>query len=221
MSSQILLFDQPSQEHIHLQDGEIIYCPNWLSSLSHFMSTTDCYNSIRRDVLWQQNKITLYGKRVDIPRLNAWYGDPHCGYIYSETYFEPLPWLPLLLDIKCAIEKHLSEYMGGSRFNSALVNCYRNGQDSVAWHSDDEPELGKNPLVASLSLGAERVFQLRHKYNKKSQRQDMTLSDGDLLLMSGTTQHYWQHQIPKTAHNVGERINITFREIINKTIIKT
>jgi alkylated DNA repair dioxygenase AlkB len=243
MSYQPSLFDTPTHTKItpglslssnrenaqvSLPDGQISYYPAWLasSSLSHIEPTL--YDELKRQVAWEQTEIFLYGKKMRIPRLNAWYADPQCGYTYSGKYFEPLPWLPLLVEIKVAVENMLTpllkqphldeEKRAGEIFNSVLVNCYRDGQDSVAWHSDDEPELGRNPIVASLSLGEDRQFMLRHKDHQKHSKSGkythkICLSNGDLLLMHGTMQHYWQHQIPKTKKAVGERINITFRQI--------
>jgi alkylated DNA repair dioxygenase AlkB len=248
MSYQPSLFDSPPnassdltsrrETHLSLPDGKISYFPSWLSNSSLSPLVPTLYSELRRQVAWEQTEIVLYGKKVRIPRLNAWYAEPQCGYTYSGKYFEPLPWIPLLLEIKAAVEEALrpllikdavqkestqkesaqKESTPKEIFNSVLVNCYRNGQDSVAWHSDDEPELGKNPIVASLSLGADRQFQLRHKdyrqHAKSEQyKQNICLSNGDLLLMHGAIQHYWQHQIPKTKKAVGERINITFRQI--------
>ncbi|EGG94360.1 Alkylated DNA repair protein [gamma proteobacterium IMCC1989] len=246
MSYQPSLFDSPPdvssnltsprETHLSLPDGEISYYPSWLSTSSLSPLAPTLYDELRRQVAWEQTEIVLYGKKMRIPRLNAWYAEPQCGYTYSGKYFEPLPWLPLLVEIKAAVEKTLRPLLieGATQedvtqkestpreiFNSVLVNCYRDGQDSVAWHSDDEPELGNNPIVASLSLGADRQFQLRHKNYKqqvqhaKSEqyKQNIRLSNGDLLLMHGNMQHCWQHQIPKTKKAVGERINITFRKI--------
>ena len=251
MSYQPSLFDSPSdvssnltsprETHLSLPDGEISYYPSWLSTSSLSPLAPTLYDELRRQVAWEQTEIVLYGKKMRIPRLNAWYAEPQCGYTYSGKYFEPLPWLPLLVEIKAAVEKTLRPLLieGATQecatqedvtqkestpreiFNSVLVNCYRDGQDSVAWHSDDEPELGNNPIVASLSLGADRQFQLRHKnYKQQVQhaqsgqyKQNICLSNGDLLLMHGNMQHCWQHQIPKTKKAVGERINITFRKI--------
>lgn len=235
MSYQPTLFDslatqEPRMQatHLSLPNGDISYYPAWLASSSISPLAPTLFDELKRQVAWEQTEIVMYGKKMRIPRLNAWYANPQCGYTYSGKYFEPLPWLPVLLAIKAAVEETLrplliqdialGEDLPGEIFNSALVNCYRDGQDSVAWHSDDEPELGKNPIVASLSLGADRQFQLRHKdyrQHTKSQqyKQNMCLSNGDLLLMHGTMQHYWQHQIPKTKKAIGERINITFRHI--------
>jgi len=201
-------------QSIKLIGGEVMYFSRWLFSSSLNASAPTLYPTLKQQVEWQQTDIFLYGKTMRIPRLNAWYADPQCGYTYSGKYFEPLPWLPVLLLIKTAVEATLAPLLQGTSFNSALVNCYRDGQDSVAWHSDDEPELGQNPVVASVSLGSDRLFQLRHKQHKgDAYRHSIPLLDGDLLFMYGAMQHHWQHQIPKTRKPVGERINITFRYI--------
>lgn len=204
MNMQTSLFE-PEKEELPVSDGKLTYYPSWINDEDASL----LFAHLREALLWQQSLISLYGKQVKIPRLNAWYGDAHCSYEYSGTRFEANPWTPSLLDIKTKIE-HLS----GFRFNSVLANCYRDGKDSVAWHSDDEPELGRNPVVASVSLGAERQFQLRHRYNKGLDTQKLVLAHGSLLLMSGELQHHWHHQIPKTQKPLGERINLTFRYVI-------
>lgn len=121
------------------------------------------------------------------------------------------PWTKTLLQIKKSIEP-----IALTTFNSVLINYYRNGKDRVAWHSDDEKELGKNPVIASVSLGAERKFKLRHKKFKENQlKHEVLLANGSLLVMSGTTQHHWLHEVPRTAKPIGPRINLTFRVIKN------
>lgn len=157
---------------------------------------------------WQQDTTRLYGKPVTLPRLTAWYGDQDKSYTYSKIKMEPRPWTPTLIGIKLRIES-----IANKQFNSVLLNFYRDGKDSIAWHSDDEPELGKNPVIASVSLGAVRRFMFKHKY-KKELKFEIELNNGSLLIMKGETQHFWQHQIPKTAKKVQPRINLTFREII-------
>ena len=216
MPFQSSLFSSASKEHIVLPNAHIVYFPQWVQAIELPTDYSALYNTLRQQVAWEQSTIYLYGKPMLIPRLNAWYGDKQCGYTYSARYFEPLPWLPILLDIKQAVETALSDELNGVVFNSALVNCYRDGQDSVAWHSDNEPELGNQPLVASVSLGAERVFELRHNERPNNKKQTIMLGDGDLLLMAGDTQRYWQHQIPKSTTVTGERISITFRHIMHK-----
>ena len=149
----------------------------------------------------------MFGKPVLIPRLSAWYGNEGASYTYSGLTLQPNAWTDELLSIKQKIET-----ISGATFNSVLLNFYRHGQDSMGWHADDEPELGKMPTIASLSLGAERRFLLRAK-NNHHQKHEIPLNNGSLLVMSGNTQHYWQHAIPKTRLPTKPRINLTFRQI--------
>ena len=193
-------------ESLPIVDGELTYYRHWLSQAE----AQQLLVVLRQQVQWQQSTIVLYGKPVKIPRLNAWYGDAGCDYHYSGHQFAPHPWLPCL-----EVLRHKLQTVTGKAFNSVLVNCYRDGNDSVAWHSDDEPELGRNPLVASISLGAERSFQLRHRYHPQGSQRKLTLEHGSLLIMAGELQHHWQHQLPKTAKQVGERINLTYRYVIS------
>ena len=159
------------------------------------------------NIAWEQKAINIMGKQVMQPRLIAWYGDAGKSYRYSGLTVHPLPWTPVLLDMKARVEA-----AANVTFNTVLLNLYRDGQDSVGWHSDDEPELGTNPVIASVSLGAARTFQFKHKQNPDL-KQSVELTHGSLLLMRGTTQHYWKHQIPKTKKPLGARINLTFRVI--------
>jgi alkylated DNA repair dioxygenase AlkB len=144
---------------------------------------------------------------MPIPRLTAWYGDQGKSYTYSGIEQHPEHWHPTLKLIKSKIEQ-----IAQISFNSVLINLYRNGKDSVSWHSDDEPELGENPIIASVSFGATRRFYLRHKHSK-NHKIDIDLASGSFLLMQGETQHFWQHQIAKTAKEIQPRINLTFRII--------
>ncbi len=203
MQSQSSLFES-SQESLPIADGKLDYYPTWLDP----KTADESFSELKKTVRWQQSMLNMYGKSIAIPRLNAWYGDAGRDYGYSGHRFQALPWLPLLTTLKYQIEAET-----GFEFNSVLVNCYRDGNDSVAWHSDDEPELKKNPVIASLSLGAERIFQLRHRYQKQSKVTKIALAHGSLLIMSGELQHYWQHQLPKVATKIGERINLTYRYI--------
>lgn len=156
---------------------------------------------------WKQEKIRLYGKLVDLPRLTAWYGEEGKSYTYSGITVSPEPWTSTLLEIKKAIEA-----VSAVTFNSVLLNKYKNERDSVAWHSDDEPELGQNPVIGSVSFGETRTFQFKHK--KSGLRKKLILSHGSYLLMRGTTQHHWLHQIPKQTARRSSRINLTFRVIL-------
>ena len=191
------------RENLPIIDGELYYYRNWLSE----HAAAQLFLVLQRKVAWQQTRIKLYGKSVPIPRLNAWYGDLGCHYSYSNTQLELLPWLPELE----TVNQYLSDMLE-YRFNSVLVNCYRNGSDSVAWHSDDEPELGPEPMIASVSLGAERRFCLRHRYHN-NMRKTLYLENGSLLVMAGKMQHCWQHQLPKTSKIVSTRLNLTFRRV--------
>lgn len=150
----------------------------------------------------------MFGKWIDQPRLTAWYADPGLSYTYSGLEWEPMEWNDILLDLKSIVENY-AQYS----FNSVLLNLYRDGKDSMGWHSDDEPELGKNPVIASLSFGQSRMFHLKHRFDKSTEKVRMELVNGSLLVMRGTTQHFWHHQIPKSKRPLQTRINLTFRQI--------
>ncbi|MEH6590055.1 MAG: alpha-ketoglutarate-dependent dioxygenase AlkB [Halioglobus sp.] len=159
------------------------------------------------DIVWTQDKMTVYGREHDLPRLTAWYGDAGVQYTYSGISAVANPWIEPLLIIKRRIEEATD-----SSFNSVLLNRYRTGADGMGWHSDDEPELGRNPVIASVSLGQDRSFHLKHK-TLEGVRENIRLEHGSLLLMSGETQHHWLHQVPKSRRHMNERINLTFRTI--------
>ena len=158
------------------------------------------------DTAWRQEEITVYGKPYLQPRLSAWYGD--LAYSYSGIRLEPLPWTPTLLDIKLRIESLVDH-----EFNSVLLNYYRDQNDSMGMHSDDERELGPQPVIASLSLGEERSFLLKHKSRKDLKTVKLALPAGSLLLMQGQTQSNWRHGINKERQPCGPRVNLTFRSI--------
>ena len=151
---------------------------------------------------WRQEIATVMGRRVPIPRLTAWHGE--AGYVYSGIRMPPAPWHAALLEIKA-----VAEACAGHAFNSVLLNLYRDGRDSVSWHADNEPGLGRNPVIASISLGATRRFQMKHRL--RDERLSLDLPPGSCLVMAGATQHHWLHQVPKTSRPVGPRINLTFR----------
>ena len=153
---------------------------------------------------WRAESIVLWGKQHPQPRLSAWHGD--AAYTYSGLRLAPLPFTPLLLELKQAVEA-----ASGHRFNSVLLNYYRNERDSMGMHSDDETELGPQPVIASLSFGASRTFILRHKGTKQTLK--LGLNDGTLIVMSGNTQKHWQHGINKSVRPIGPRVNLTFRYI--------
>jgi alkylated DNA repair dioxygenase AlkB len=160
---------------------------------------------LRTRIDWQQENIVIFGERRHVPRLVAWHGDPGTAYTYSGTAHEPLPWIPELQRVR-----HRAEELSGHRYNSVLLNLYRDGRDGMGWHADDEPELGREPVIASVSLGATRRFKLRHRRSRIA-ASTLDLAHGDLLLMAGQTQHAYVHAVPKTARPVGERVNLTFR----------
>jgi alkylated DNA repair dioxygenase AlkB len=170
--------------------------------------SSEIYHNLIDQLDWRQDQITLYGKTHDVPRLQAWYADAGLTYTYSHIKLEPTPWNELLLDLKKRIEDSCQ-----AEFNSVLCNYYRHGSDYVAWHSDNEPELGQEPVIASLSFGATRKFVLREKRDKKK-KIELNLKSGDLLLMSGKTQELYEHQISKTKKEKEGRVNLTFRQVI-------
>lgn len=189
-----------------LPNAEIQYLPNFFSEKrsTHFLKT------LIQKIDWRQNTIRMYGKQSLVPRLEAWYGDKGKSYSYSGITMNPTPWSEDILQIKMAIEERTM-----TSFNSVLINYYRNGKDRVAWHSDDEKELGPNPVIASVSFGEERKFKLRHKKHKENGlRAEISLKHGSLLMMKGETQHHWMHEIPRTTKPIGPRINLTFRKIL-------
>ncbi len=155
---------------------------------------------------WRQEEITVYGKPYLQPRLCAWHGD--LSYSYSGIRLEPLPWTPTLLDLKTRVEA-LTEH----QYNSVLLNYYRDQHDSMGMHSDDERELGHQPAIASLNLGEERAFLLKHKSRKDLKTVKLALPGGSLLLMKGDTQRFWRHGINKERHPCRPRINLTFRTV--------
>jgi alkylated DNA repair dioxygenase AlkB len=166
------------------------------------------FQRLLSETQWQQDYLTIYGREVPLPRLTAWYGDRGRNYTYSNISMQPSEWTELLLRIKDRIETACT-----ASFNSVLLNLYRSGNDGVSWHQDKEPELGEYPVIASLSFGETRVFQLKHLTKKQIPRVDIPLQNGSLLTMRGETQKFWQHRIPKTKKFASPRINLTFRYI--------
>ena len=157
---------------------------------------------------WQVHRVRMFGRELDAPRLSCWIGDPEAHYRYSGTSHTPGPWPGAL----CPVRDRLTRETGVA-FNSMLANLYRDGDDRMGWHSDDEPELGPRPVIASLSLGATRRFVLKHR-REPARKAVFDLPHGSLLLMRGDTQRDWRHALPRTARAVGPRINLTFRRVI-------
>ena len=160
---------------------------------------------------WQSESITVWGKKHLQPRLTAWYGDAGKSYSYSGIDLDPLPWTKTLLQIREVVQKLAHE-----RFNSVLLNYYRDHRDGMGFHSDDEPDLGPTPVIASLSLGATRTFILKHKFRRELKPVRLELPSGSLLLMKGQTQTFWKHGIDKLTKPCGPRVNLTFRRIYLK-----
>ncbi len=188
---------------LSLPDAEIIYYPQFFDK----EQADQIYAELLQEIAWQQDNITVFGKTHPQPRLTALYGNEGKPYSYSNIIMQPNPWNTLLQKIK-----YLIEFRTECQFTTVLLNQYRDGKDSNGWHSDNEKELGTNPIIASLSFGAERVFQLKHNTIADAKK-SIVLEHGSLLLMKGSTQHFWKHQIPKTAKPIGNRINLTFRSI--------
>lgn len=184
-------------------DGDVTYLPAAFEA----PAADRLFAALRTEIAWQDEEIVLFGVRRRVPRQVAWYGDPGASYSYSGVVHEPLPWTATLREIKAR-----AEALAGRRFNSVLLNRYRDGADGMGWHADDEPELGPEPVIASVSFGATRHFRMRHR-RRKAEVADFDLAHGSLLLMRGPTQHHWLHAVPKTRRAVGERINLTFRQV--------
>lgn len=199
MSPQLPMFQQcaPTGETVELGDG------GWIRYWANFLPVPEAdrlFEALRRDVQWEQFRNRLW----TFPRLTAFIADPGVIYRYSGVEHAGRGWAPSLLDILQRVEQATA-----ATFNGVLLNLYRDGHDSMGRHSDAEPELGPNPLVASVSLGAVRSFVLRHSASKEKRALD--LAHGSLLVMGGTLQHHWVHELPKTQQPIGERINMTFR----------
>ena len=184
-------------------DATIEYYPNFFDS----QRANELFEKLKSEIPWQQDNITVFGKTHPQPRLTALFGNEGKPYSYSNIVMQPNAWNLLLMFIKNEIEE-ICEV----NFTTVLLNYYRDGKDSNGWHADNERELGRNPVIASVSFGAERYFHLQHN-TIKEQKLKINLEHGSLLIMKGTTQHFWKHQIPKTAAAIGPRINLTFRII--------
>ncbi|WP_309613389.1 alpha-ketoglutarate-dependent dioxygenase AlkB [Flavobacterium sp.] len=189
--------------HFPLPDADIAYYPNFFDS----NRANELFEKLKNEIPWQQDNITVFGKTHPQPRLTSLFGNEGKPYSYSNIVMQPNAWNQLVLFIKNEIEEICNE-----NFTTVLLNYYRDGKDSNGWHADNEKELGRNPVIASVSFGAERFFHLQHN-TIKEQKLKINLEHGSLLIMKGTTQHFWKHQIPKTAKEIGPRINLTFRII--------
>lgn len=188
---------------LSMPDAEVFFYRNFFN----INESDNLFKILFKEIKWRQDKLKIYGKEINLPRKTAWYGDKNKSYKFSGIHLEPECWTPTLLKIKEKVEA-----VTDIQFNSVLLNLYRDGNDGISWHTDAEPELGQNPVISSVSFGGTRKFVFRHKQDKKL-KSEINLTHGSLLLMTGTTQHFWQHQIPKTLKKVQPRINLTFRKI--------
>ncbi|MDR2212472.1 MAG: alpha-ketoglutarate-dependent dioxygenase AlkB [Pseudomonadales bacterium] len=192
----------PSHQRYRLGEATLDYYPAWLDSAF----ADHCYQTLLHETPWRQDSLRFGGKAVAVPRLQAWYGEPKARYGYSGLTLTPLPWTPFLNDLRQRVETQVQ-----APFNAVLLNYYRDGKDSVAWHADDEAELGPAPLIASLSLGAPRRFELRALEGRD--KYALELTHGSLLVMGPPLQHQWRHRLPKQPEIHAGRLNLTFRFI--------
>ena len=182
--------------------------------IEDFYAVADCehiYHRLLQEQNWPDNHYIVAGRQFTLPRLQTWHADPGIKYSYSNNLLETRSWTSLLSDIRAKIELYLD-----FSFNSVLVNWYRNGEDHVGWHADNERELGEQPFIVSLTFGAERLFEFRHKKSLESGR--LLLRSGTLLIMRPDFQHHWLHSVPIEKSFIEGRINLTFRKVISKPI---
>ena len=191
----------PSRVDVPLTDGELRYWPDAFTG----DEAARLFAALRAGLAWATEEIMIFGERRRVPRLVAWYGEPEAIYTYSGVCHEPRAFTPDLMAVRERVEQLCS-----ARFNSVLANLYRDGRDGMGWHADDERELGTDPVIASVSLGAMRRFTLRHR-RRRALTHSIELAPGSLFVMAGATQHHWLHALPKTQREVGERINLTYR----------
>jgi len=196
-------FFESDKEEFNLPYAEIIL----YRSVFDLSDSNLYFETLLAEVPWEQESIQMFGKMTPLPRLTAWYGDPKTTYTYSSLKNEPLPWSEILLEVR----QHIIE-LTDNTFNSVLLNLYRNGSDSVAWHADDEKELGVNPTIASVSFGQTRKFAFKKK-SGGGEILSIDLNHGDVLIMRGETQQNYLHQIPRSAKKMKPRINMTFRNV--------
>ncbi len=192
----------PDVWRLPLADADVRYLPGWLAqSVAESM-----LRALVDELPWTQHRVRMFGRELPAPRLSAWVGDPGASYTYSRVRHEPLPWTASLSELRLRLTREFCV-----DFNSVLANRYRDGRDSMGWHADDEPELGPQPVIASVSLGATRQMRFRSRAAAGRESLSLNLEHGSLLWMAGGTQQHYQHAIDKTRAPVGERINLTFR----------
>jgi alkylated DNA repair dioxygenase AlkB len=198
-----IMYTNHDLERVELPDADLRFAPGWLST----DDADALFARLQQAIPWECHRIRMFGREVDSPRLSCWIGDADAAYTYSRTRFEPQPWPDALQPLRERLRETL-----GVAFNSVLANLYRDGRDRMGWHSDDEPELGPRPVIASVSLGATRRFSLKPKAGGASRALD--LPHGSLLVMAGDTQTAWRHALVGTSRPVDPRINLTFRRIL-------
>jgi alkylated DNA repair dioxygenase AlkB len=186
---------------------DVDWYPDWLTPAAAEQALTQLIGEVE----WRQDTMGTPAGRVPLPRLTAWQGEPDAVYVYSGIRNVPQPWTPAVAELKAA-----AEAICGVHFNSVLINRYRSGTDSMGWHADRESELGAQPVIASVSLGVARTFDLRH--NRTGVVQSYSLKGGSLLVMKGDTQAQWRHRVPKEPRVTGERINLTFRWVTPRVV---
>lgn len=208
MAQQSLFGDADlDSEHrrIQIPDAELSYYEHAFNAAE----SAQYFATLERDTPWRADHMTIHGKKVPLPRLQTWYGEPGANLNYSGMSLQPLPITPTLAEIAGRVYS-----LTGLRFNGVLVTCYRDGNDSVGWHSDNEAEFGPNPIIASVSFGASRDFILKHLLNDSLKPVKCLLTSGSLLVMGDSVQTHWKHQLPKRKRVTQARINLTFRNII-------
>lgn len=204
MSQLSLLGSVPGWRFFDLPDADVRLLCAFLAD----EEAGSLFQRLRSEVPWRQDTIKIYGKEHLLPRLQQWFGDAGLNYTWSGIRMAPLPWIPVLSEIRRRAEDAARE-----QFNTVLLNLYRTGDDTVSWHSDDERALGPTPIIASVSLGAERDFVLRHRGRDDVEEVKIALPNGSLLLMQGKTQAMWKHALPRRRGVTAERINLTFRRV--------
>jgi alkylated DNA repair dioxygenase AlkB len=195
---------RPTLSPLPLQDAELLFC----DCVDLGCAPDLLMQQLIAECQWRQETVTLFGKTHPQPRLIAWYGDKGADYTYSGTRHAPLDWTPELLRLRNAVETFT-----GSRYNSVLLNLYRDENDAMGLHADDEPELGAEPVIASLSLGEQRTLFFRHRHRRDIETFNLPLPPASLLVMRGPTQQNWKHGIRKRRRPLGPRLNLTFRWI--------
>ena len=191
--------------NVSLSDCDCWFAPNFLKA----SQAEQLLQQLLSEIDWRQDQIMMFGRSVAIPRLQAFMGDNQINYKYSGLNLTAISWHPAVLELRDQLKAET-----GVEFNAVLLNLYRNGQDSMGWHSDDEPELGDNPVIASISLGAKRRFLFKNTDKSNPEKSELLLNSGSLLWMGRGVQQNWQHSLPKTKVCHQPRVNLTFRRII-------